>query len=94
MGEGDEARRWVVVGQVQGVGFRYFARQTAQALGVRGWVRNLPDGYVEVQAAGAPDRLECLKAELLRGPRGSRVEDVEEERLVQVPTWQGFNVVF
>jgi acylphosphatase len=42
----EEARRWVIVGQVQGVGYRYFARQAAVGLGVRGWVRNLPDGWV------------------------------------------------
>jgi acylphosphatase len=90
----EEARRWVVVGQVQGVGYRYFTRQAAQALGIRGWVRNLPEGMVEVQAAGPTERLEALRAELLRGPRGARVEDVEEERLVQVPNWKGFNVVF
>jgi acylphosphatase len=90
----EEARRWVVVGQVQGVGYRYFTRQTAQALGIRGWVRNLPEGMVEVQAAGPTERLEAFRAELLRGPRGARVEDVEEERLVQVPNWKGFEVVF
>jgi acylphosphatase len=90
----EEARRWVVVGQVQGVGYRYFARQAAVGLGVRGWVRNLPDGWVEIQAAGAPEALESLKAELRRGPRGAVVEDVEEERLVQIPTWQAFNIVF
>jgi acylphosphatase len=49
---------------------------------------------VEVQAAGPHDRLEAFRTELLRGPRGARVEDVEEERLVQVPLWKGFNVVF
>ena len=89
-----EARRWVVVGAVQGVGYRYFARQAAQGLGVRGWVRNLPEGGVEIQAAGTADRLEALKTELMRGPRGARVEDIEEERLVQVPSWQSFNIVF
>ena len=89
-----EARRWLVVGGVQGVGYRYFARQAAQALGVRGWVRNLPEGGVEIQVAGTPDRLEAFKAELRRGPRGARVEDIEEERLVQVPAWQKFNIVF
>ena len=89
-----EARRWVVVGSVQGVGYRYFARQAAQGLDVRGWVRNLPDGRVEVQVAGVADQLEAFKAELMRGPRGARVEDIEEERLVQVPAWQSFNIVF
>lgn len=90
----EEARRWIVLGRVQGVGYRYFARQAAQGLGLRGWVRNLPEGLVEVQAAGPPAQLDALREELQRGPRGARVEDVEEERLVQVPTWQAFNIVF
>jgi acylphosphatase len=89
-----EARRWIVIGRVQGVGYRYFARQAAQALGVRGWIRNLPDGTCEVQVAATAETLQRFKDELLRGPRGSRVEDVDEERLVQVPTWQSFQIVF
>ena len=90
----DEARRWIVSGQVQGVGYRYFARQAAQALGVRGWIRNLPDGSCEVQVAGGAELLQRFQDELRRGPRGARVEDVAEERLVQVPDWQGFQIVF
>ena len=90
----EEARRWLVIGEVQGVGYRYFARQAASSLGVRGWVRNLPDGSVEVQAAGTSQALAALKGELRRGPRGARVEEIEEERLVQIPTWQAFNIVF
>jgi acylphosphatase len=89
-----EARRWLIVGRVQGVGYRHFARQAASALGVRGWIRNLPEGAVEVQAAASSATLEHFKAELRRGPRGARVEDVEETVLVQVPNWQSFNVVF
>ena len=89
-----EARRWVVFGRVQGIGYRQFARQTAQALGVRGWVRNLPEGTVEVQAAGSATALERFKAELRRGPRGAQVEDIEEQALIQIPTWQSFQIVF
>jgi acylphosphatase len=89
-----EARRWIVIGRVQGVGYRYFARQTARAIGVRGWIRNLPDGSCEVQVAASADMLQRFKAELMRGPRGALVEDIEDERLVQVPTWQGFQIVF
>ncbi len=89
-----EARRWLVIGRVQGVGYRYFARQAARSLGVRGWIRNLPDGGCEVQVAGGAEVLERFKIELLRGPRGALVEDIEEERLVQVPGWQGFQIVF
>jgi acylphosphatase len=88
------ARRWIVVGKVQGVGYRYFARQAAQSLGVRGWIRNLPDGSCEVQVAGAAETLQRFKEELLRGPRGARVEGIDEEDLVQVPRWQGFQIVF
>jgi acylphosphatase len=89
-----QARRWIVSGQVQGVGYRYFARQTAQALGVRGWIRNLPDGSCEVQVAASAELLQRYREELTRGPRGCRVEEIDEERLVQVPTWQGFQIVF
>jgi len=89
-----EARRWIVFGRVQGIGYRQFARQTAKAIGVRGWVRNLPEGAVEVQAAAPAGALERFKDELRRGPRGARVEDIDEEVLVQVPQWQSFNIVF
>lgn len=89
-----EARRWIVIGRVQGVGYRYFARQTARVMGVRGWIRNLPDGSCEVQVAANADALQRFKEELMRGPRGARVEDIEDEGLVQVPTWQGFQIVF
>jgi acylphosphatase len=89
-----EGRRWIVSGRVQGVGYRYFARQAAQALGVRGWIRNLPDGGCEVQVAGSGELLQRFQDELRRGPRGSRVDDIDEERLVQVPDWQSFQIVF
>ena len=90
----NEAWRWIVSGQVQGVGYRYFARQAAQALGVRGWIRNLPGGSCEVQVAGSAELLQRFQDELRRGPRGARVDEVAEERLVQVPDWQGFQIVF
>jgi acylphosphatase len=61
-------------GLVQGVGFRWFVRERARRLGLAGWVRNLPDGSVEVAAAGEDGQLELLKGELLRGPPGAVVE--------------------
>src|SRR5581483_6235688 len=51
------AKRWLIRGRVQGVGFRYFAQRAAQGLGLTGYVRNLDDGRVEVYAAGADDKL-------------------------------------
>ncbi|MDE3129148.1 MAG: acylphosphatase, partial [Gemmatimonadota bacterium] len=61
-------RRLVVVGRVQGVGFRWFARQAAHGLGLAGWVRNMPDGTVVCEVAGPPDVVERFAAELRAGP--------------------------
>ena len=65
-----------VSGVVQGVGFRWFARETAQRLGLAGWVRNRDDGCVEVAAEGDEHQVRQLLAALERGPRGARVERV------------------
>ena len=80
-GQGDAssmiARRFLVSGRVQGVGFRFFVTRTAARLGVTGWTRNLPDGRVEVMAQGDRETLEALKADLSIGPRTARVQDLE-----------------
>jgi acylphosphatase len=67
-----------VTGMVQGVGFRWFVRERARALGISGWVRNCSDGTVEVAAAGDPARIDEFRAELAHGPRGARVEAVTD----------------
>lgn len=68
-------RRYLVSGQVQAVGFRWFARATARRLGVAGWVRNLPSGQVEAEGQGKPEELEAFELELRRGPPGSLVTE-------------------
>lgn len=73
------ARRAVVKGRVQGVGFRWFAERAARELGVRGWVRNLPDGTVETVAEGEEGAVAAYFARLESGPRGSRVDAVAVE---------------
>jgi acylphosphatase len=73
------ARRWLIRGRVQGVGFRYFAQQAASALDLRGYARNLDDGSVEVYAAGPPERLSDFAARLRQGPRWADVRGVEEQ---------------
>lgn len=74
---GDKARvRVIVSGRVQGVAFRQSAVDEAQRVGVVGWVRNLPDGRVEVVAEGERAAVEALLAWCKRGPRLARVEDV------------------
>lgn len=71
------ARRFVVHGRVQGVGYRFFTETSAGALGIRGWVRNLPDGSVEVHAEGTPEQLAEFASDLSRGPRYARVSSVD-----------------
>ena len=72
-----EARRYVVRGRVQGVGFRWFVEREAHLLGVAGWVRNRSDGSVEVLAQGSADQLAGLHGKLREGPRASRVDEVQ-----------------
>lgn len=70
--------RWIVVGKVQGVGFRWFVREQARRWGVRGWVRNQPDGSVEIAASGEAESLTGLLAAVRRGPDGAVVEVVHD----------------
>lgn len=86
-----EARRWLVSGRVQGVGFRYFVERKAVELGLNGWVRNLDDGRVEAYAAGPAERLSDLAAALHLGPRMAEVRGVEEVEDV-VQKMAGFTV--
>jgi acylphosphatase len=71
--------RWLVSGRVQGVGFRWFVALHAQEGQLAGWVRNLPDGRVEVVARGEQEALAALEAVLRSGPRSARVEHVEKQ---------------
>jgi acylphosphatase len=73
------ARRAVVSGRVQGVGFRFFAERAAKKAGVFGWVRNLPDGRVETVVEGSDDAVERYLGEIRKGPLGSRVTGVTVE---------------
>ena len=73
-----QARLYFVAGRVQGVGFRFFVEAAARALGLKGYVRNLYDGRVEVYAIGNEASLARLRQQLEAGPLGGRVERVEE----------------
>ncbi len=66
-----------ISGRVQGVGFRYFTRTTAQQLGVVGWVRNEPDGTVRLEAEGRQEALNTLLDAVHDGPPSARVEEVD-----------------
>ncbi len=65
----------VVIGMVQGVGFRYFTFKKARELGLKGFVKNLPDGTVEIEASGEREELEELLQAVRQGPRSAVVND-------------------
>ncbi len=75
----DEARRVIVTGAVQGVGFRAWARDTAEELGLTGWVRNCPDGTVETHIEGSGHALSQMMERLNAGPPSGRVEHISAE---------------
>jgi acylphosphatase len=72
------AKRYVISGRVQGVGFRFFAEHAARRLGICGYVKNRWDGKVEVYAIGDETSLEAFKLQLAEGPRSARVTSIEE----------------
>ena len=91
----EQARRYFVEGDVQGVGFRFFAERVARQLNLGGYVKNLRDGRVEVYAIGPAGQLEELKRRLEVGPRAARVRRVEEEEAALVERYRdGFVVEF
>jgi acylphosphatase len=72
------AKRFYVSGNVQGVGYRFFVQRAANTLGVRGYVKNLFDGRVEVYAIAPAEMLVVLRERLKRGPRFASVDEVAE----------------
>lgn len=76
-GPGPHRVELVVRGRVQGVGFRAFVLRRATALGLRGWVRNEPDGTVTAVAEGSADQLQDLIEACRQGPRSARVTGLE-----------------
>ena len=86
------ARRFVVRGRVQGVGFRWFVEREAHILQIAGWVRNNHDGSVEVLAMGTHEQLAGLRSRLQEGPRAARVDNVEESETEPVAGLASFQV--
>ena len=74
-----EARRLVITGYVQGIGYRYAMVRTAQNLGVTGWVRNRADGSVEAMICGDAEQVAAMIAWARRGPAGAEVTHVAVE---------------
>jgi acylphosphatase len=86
------ARKIVISGEVQGVGFRYFAQRSAARHQVRGYVRNLEDGRVEALAEGPANAVEEFKLDLAAGPSYSKVEHLEETVLDPTGRYPTFRI--
>ena len=86
------ARRLVIAGRVQGVGFRVFTEAAATREGVHGFVRNLPDGRVEAFVEGDQEAVDRVELKLRRGPAGARIESVEVEPAAPTHRATGFSI--
>jgi acylphosphatase len=86
------AKRFLVRGRVQGVGFRWFVEREAHILKIAGWVRNNSNGTVEVVAQGTRDQLSGLRSRLQQGPRAARVDDVQESEAEPVKELSSFRI--
>lgn len=86
------ARKFLIRGEVQGVGYRFFAQRAAARHQVSGHVRNCPDGTVEAVAEGSASDVEEFKKDLVTGPQWSRVEQVEEISLEVTGLYASFRI--
>ncbi len=84
----------LIKGKVQGVGFRMWTKDVAEYMGIRGWVRNLSDGRVEVLAQGDKEKLEEFKGKLATGPVMSRVDDIECKYIDYDEEYNEFEIKF
>lgn len=82
-------------GRVQGVGFRHFTTQQANELGIRGWVKNLPDGRLETVIAGTKEDVEEMVRRMEKGPRMASVSEISELDPPETPDqFKSFSVVY
>ena len=86
------ARKFTISGEVQGVGYRFFAQRAAARHQVTGYVRNLPDGRVEAIAEGPLDSVEAFKHDLATGPAFAQVENMEEINLEPTGFYSSFRI--
>lgn len=84
------ARKFIISGEVQGVGYRYFAQRAAARHQVVGYVRNLPDGRVEALVEGERASVEDFRHDLATGPSWASVSNVEEINLEPSGTYAAF----
>jgi len=83
-----------VTGRVQGIGYRHFAVRSAREFKIKGFVRNMPDGSVQVVAIGAEDNLAQFTDRLRKGPAFSFVRDLQIEELTNTKEYEDFHVEY
>lgn len=86
------ARKFLIKGDVQGVGYRFFAQRAAARHQIVGYVRNCPDGSVEAWAEGPASSVEAFKHDLTTGPQWAVVDHVEEINLEPTGTYSAFRI--
>ena len=88
------AKRVIYTGRVQGVGFRYSTKQIASGFDVTGWIKNLPDGTVEMQAMAAdPDELDAFLEDIQMSTLGSLIKDTEVSIIPPMAGVRGFTII-
>ena len=86
------ARRFAVIGRVQGVGFRYFIQEAADREGVTGYVRNLPDGSVEAYVEGEAEAVIRVERAIRRGPGGAHIKNVNVDDEEPAGAYKEFSI--
>jgi acylphosphatase len=86
------AKRYLISGRVQGVGYRFFTEEAARHESIDGWVRNLRDGRVEVEAEGDADAMVRFEERLRRGPISARVDQLDVVERTAASTEAGFRI--
>lgn len=86
------ARQYIFAGRVQGVGFRYSTKRLAKGFDVLGWVKNLPDGRVELQIMGEEEELDEFIEELNDSPLGHHIQEQEERTVPLLDDVIGFSI--
>ena len=90
----DNAVHLIAHGMVQGVGFRFFVRDHATSSGLKGWVKNLPDGTVEIHAEGEKEILENLIKKVEKGPFFGSVTHLTIDWVDPENIYSSFDIAF
>ena len=86
-----ETHKWIATGRVQGVGFRYYTYILGNKYDLRGWVKNLPDGSVEIMVQGDEENVEDLRRDLIKGNAFIKVRELQE-RIVEEDKFLSFEI--